>query len=731
LEDYVIDDEAMLEDDDEIVDLDALENDSDLEDDDEEDEEEDDDEEDVKDDELIEGDNDEIDEEGINEGEDDDDVTLTQADSRIFNWFFNEANDDLLGKETSVAEVTAESGKLKLLESNLCLTNDSSDVEEDAGAVGSMYGSLNVPADLLPLSSSTTVATKSKRKSVRGKKEVAADDSSFLLGQKMKVIGDLPCLHKMFKHQLKSPIPGGKISQNMLGYLTTYSDLLIEGRDHTNDKAMLAGVMQHITNHIVYSRSKVLRNNQKIKQHVMSRKEDKGDRKGKGKKQTPVARDLDASTLPDDAIPVPDQGYTRARILILCPFRNSAYEIVKSLQEILGTSRTTTSNLEKFLIEFGPQPEHQETSIADQKKPADWKSVFNNNVDDDFKIGLQINPGQGKGNGPERGSNIRLYSDFFQSDIIIASPLGMRLIMEKASDSESGNVRITSDFLSSLEMVYAHQTDVMFMQNWSHLEFVLKHSNQLPLTDHDADFTRIRPYFLEQGESAKHRQLILTSNFNDPQIQAVYRQYACSKAGQLRLRKLWHHGCIEKVSSKVKQIFYMVPTTSKDSEDDERHAYFLESILSHIIRLKQKRTLIVTPSYLNYVRVRNELIKRDVNAAFICEYSRESEISRGRSQFFHGVKDVMLYSGRAHFFRRFQLRGACNLVFYSLPEYAHFYHEIVNTLGEGESLGTITSCLVLSTKYEKMALERLVGVKQCAHMLQSHTKLGKTTFMFC
>ena len=120
---------------------------------------------------------------------------------------------------------------------------------------------------------------------------------------------------------------------------------------------------------------------------------------------------------------------------------------------------------------------------------------------------------------------------------------------------------------------------------------------------------------------------------------------------------LLQNRCIEKVSSKVKQIFYLIPTTSKDSEDDERHAYFLESILSQVIRLKQKRTLIITPSYLNYVRVRNELIKRDVNAAFVCEYSRESEISRGRSQFFHGVKDVLLYSGRAHFFRRFLLRG--------------------------------------------------------------------------
>lgn len=81
--------------------------------------------------------------------------------------------------------------------------------------------------------------------------------------------------------------------------------------------------------------------------------------------------------------------------------------------------------------------------------------------------------------------------------------------------------------------------------------------------------------------------------------------------------------------------------------------------------------------------------------------------------------------------RRFRLRGARHLIFYSLPEYAHFYPEIVNFLGtknanEEASENQITSCIVLCTRYEKMALERIVGTKRCEHMLSS----GKTTFMF-
>jgi U3 small nucleolar RNA-associated protein 25 len=81
------------------------------------------------------------------------------------------------------------------------------------------------------------------------------------------------------------------------------------------------------------------------------------------------------------------------------------------------------------------------------------------------------------------------------------------------------------------------------------------------------------------------------------------------------------------------------------------------------------------------------------------------------------------------FNRRFQLRGAQHVIFYSLPEYAHFFPEIVNGLGDSGdgSLGSDISCLVLFTQYEKMALERMVGAKRCAHILSS----AKTTFMFC
>ncbi len=137
------------------------------------------------------------------------------------------------------------------------------------------------------------------------------------------------------------------------------------------------------------------------------------------------------------------------------------------------------------------------------------------------------------------------------------------------------------------------------------------------------------------------------------------------------------------------------------------------------------------------------------NAAFLSEYSSESDIARARSKFFQGTKDILLYSGRAHFFRRFKIRGARHVVFYSLPEYSHFYPEIVNMLASNydDSIGLRKkaeeedddeavedkglqlqemSSLTMFTDFERMALERIVGSKKAQQMLESE----KNTFVF-
>ena len=545
---------------------------------------------------------------------------------------------------------------------------------------------------------------------------------------------DIPNLNKLWRSRGNESLDPW--SALLLPYLSTYSDVMIEGRTPENDALILRCVLLHSLKHVLRARfvilyctslcafstsirsllntlrSIVLKHNYKIKS---SRLAAIADVKSNGKKRKSEA---DSAALNEEvSSAMQDQGFTRARVLILCPFRGTALQCIHSMRDILGPN-TTISNAEKLREEFGCE---EEVSPVNASKPADWKALFEGqNVDDDFKMGIQVNAGHGRGSGPDKGVYLRLFSDFYQSDIILASPLGLRLLIENKGKEER-------DFLSSIESIYIHQGDVLYYQNWDHVDFVMRNVNALPSSDRGTDFSRVRPYFLE-GFGHRYRQLILSTAFLQPVLQALFREFGTSLSHSIRCKGSAGEGSILDVVSKVKQIFHKVSVTSLVNEDRERFDYFISQVVTPILRMKQGRTLIVTPSYLHYIKVRNYLIEHEANAAFICEYSRDSEISRARSRFFHGKHEILLYSGRAHFFRRFHLRGALHLVFYSLPEKPEFYPEFVNMLSEAANagLGDDMSCTVLFTKYEYLALERIIGAKRCAHIASSE----KATFMF-
>ena len=60
---------------------------------------------------------------------------------------------------------------------------------------------------------------------------------------------------------------------------------------------------------------------------------------------------------------------------------------------------------------------------------------------------------------------MRLFAEFYQADVIIASPLGLATALSAAAAEGVGG----ADFLSSLEIAVVDRADVMLMQNWAHV----------------------------------------------------------------------------------------------------------------------------------------------------------------------------------------------------------------------------------------------------------------------
>ncbi|TPX71873.1 hypothetical protein SpCBS45565_g00938 [Spizellomyces sp. 'palustris'] len=391
-----------------------------------------------------------------------------------------------------------------------------------------------------------------------------------------------------------------------------------------------------------------------------------------------------------------DQGFTRPKVLILTPFRNTAMEVVKMLIALSGT--TQQDNKKRFFDEFGIAPEDDR---MDPRKPEDHKQTFAGNIDDCFRVGIKFARKQ-----------LKLFAPFYSSDVILASPLGLRMVI-----GAEGDKKRDFDFLSAIEVVILDQTDVFLMQNWDHVQHIFDHLNLIPKEAHGCDFSRVRAYYLD-GRAKYVRQTLIFSHMLVPEMNALFSKSCKNSGGKIKTREQCS-GSICDVVVQVPQIFHRIPCTSPSEADDTRFKYFIEKILPTLRQsvVQQTHSMIYVPSYFDFVRLRNYLDEHHYDFVQLCEYTPTPDVSRARGDFFHGKSSYMLYT------ERYQIRGVRHIVFYGLPEYGNYYAEMINMLDQQSA--DIT-CTVLFTRYDRLKLERVVGSKRVARMSDGQ----KEVFMF-
>lgn len=513
------------------------------------------------------------------------------------------------------------------------------------------------------------------------------------------------------------------LQTELFSIMNNYQDVFYSQRSHVNGEEIRFIYCMHALNHILKTRAKVLKHNLKLK--LMAASDSKS-----------------AAIIPDK---YRDQGLFRTKVLIVAPFRESALRIVNLFIALLFPSSGTAGSKQvmhykRFLDEFGGESLHFPKK---NPKPEDYEQTFAGNSDDTFRIGLTFTR-----------KCLKLYSDFYSSDILIVSPLGLRMIVGAPGDKERDY-----DFLASIEMLILDQAEIFLAQNWDHLLHVLDHLHLQPQSARNTDFSRVRPWCLN-GWTRFYRQTLLFASHELPEFRSLFNTRCSNYRGKVRLINRIENGAIKHVAVQIPQVFHRIDVTSIQSSFDQRFDHFVNQILPQYKSASRAHCLVFVPSYFDFVRIRNYFKKETINFVQICEYTKvsvfifrlacvgrngfnssfelkfiyflqDAKIDRARSMFFHSGAHFMLYSERAHFFRRTRLKGIRHLIMYQPPTWPNFYSEMINLMQEanqnprdgGENSMTVT---ILYTKYDMLQIASIVGSDRAANMAASE----KTAHMF-
>ncbi|GJE85252.1 digestive organ expansion factor [Phanerochaete sordida] len=467
------------------------------------------------------------------------------------------------------------------------------------------------------------------------------------------------------------------LQNDVLTTLSSNKDLYVTRTPLDSQQSIREAISLHALNHITKKRRRVLKNNERIT-HAK-------------KSETPAPED------------VQDQGFTRPSVLILLPFRSFAQRWVSALTSHTPPPSFQVENRSRFETEYGLPPGAVDKLLAAEPGtyPKDHVEMFRGNVDDSFRLGVKMTR-----------KSMKLFADFYGCDVIIASPLGLRMSIEKEKNA---------DFLSSIELLIMDQMDALTMQNWEHVQFVFSQLNKLPKESHDVDFSRIKPWYLD-GHAAFLRQSVLLSAYETPETRALFNNTLLNVAGKLRTESRWRP---VPVPEGVDQNFIQFDCSSPKDEPDKRFQHFTTQVLPAVLKsaVQSANTVVFVPSSFDFIRVQNHFRKTvGVSFAVLSEYSSNQEISRARQAFFSGKKSFLLVSERFHFFRRYKIRGIRNLIFYGPPDHPQFYTEFLSYpfLDDGVEPSDVT-CKILYSRYDHMRLERIAGTEGVGELVKRST----------
>uniref|UniRef100_A0A7E4V3T3 U3 small nucleolar RNA-associated protein 25 homolog n=1 Tax=Panagrellus redivivus TaxID=6233 RepID=A0A7E4V3T3_PANRE len=425
----------------------------------------------------------------------------------------------------------------------------------------------------------------------------------------------------------------------------------------------------HIVNHMTRTRETIVKNNALL------------------------AKATASNTLTEEIIDsCRDQGLTRPRILYLAPMMKHAHAFVHQLAATVFApgERHTLMNLSRFEEEFG-----DDGNVASANRPVDYQEVFSGNIGDNFRLGIQF-----------AKKALKLYQKFDEADVLVASPLGLRMII-----GEEGEKNREIDFLSSIEIVVVDWAHVISMQNWEHLQSIMQVLNGVPsaLT---VDISRVRNW-ATQNLGKFYRQTLIFSELNFTELQVLYAQSCSNYAGGVSIVEN-PKSLLENIEKPLTQEFHRFECERPEDQSDLRFEYFTRNILPHL----DSGTMIFVPSYFDFIRLRNYFKKENLSFLQLHEYAKDKKVLRARNMFYKRYRKFIVMTERFHFYKRFVIKGVTSLVFYQLPTNPHFYHELINS----STAETRLDSRVIFSKFDVIRMQGIFGKPQTKQMIKADEK---------
>lgn len=468
------------------------------------------------------------------------------------------------------------------------------------------------------------------------------------------------------------------LESTLINPILNYRDVNFQYKSFKN-KSYRKLYTLHALNHIFKTRDRILKNTAKL--HAA--KED------------------------SEELELRDQGFTRPKVLIMLPTRDSCYEVVEQLIKLSGTEQQ--ENKKKFNDQFYVK------AAPPANKPDDFRDAFKGNNSDFFCIGLKFTR-----------KSLKLYSSFYSSDIILASPIGLSMILENPDKKKR-----QYDFLSSIEVLIVDRCNQIEMQNWDHVNTVMKYVNKVPKEFHDADFSRIRMWSIND-QAKLLRQTLVFCEYLTPSINNLISSKSHNLSGKVKFKPIINseNSMMNSIGLKIKQIFQRFDSQSPLQDPDARYKYFINAILPSLLKTSsyEDGIMIFIPSYFDYLRVKNYL-KTSTKFTFgsIDEYSSQSKLTKTRQEFASGKIKLLLYTERLHYFRRYEISGVKTLIMYGLPSNPLFYKELIRFIGKSvfkeECDLDLALVKILFSKWDAVNLEKIVGNERAPVLCNSMNEL--------